>query len=944
MNGVINNQSKVYNSAVPYFKSYYYDVSKFRNTKIKIYTSLSFPNISTTFSFLQDIDIDDWVEGFTPDFCANTSANVIYESLSTRTVPADANYLVVTAQITSTPQGTVTITALETLKEKLVQTIEDVKDVDSKLTVLSENVTGIIEVETSKNGVVLSNEQKVKYVSTGNKTDFYNVERLRGKKITINNSVPISAARVYFFLKSLSPWTENTAPDFCSNCASTIMYADTVKLTVPDDAVYIAMTSQRSNVNYVNTVKPLDNIVDAIAAVDAEIEEIVINSNNKESNWVRESIESGSGAHISSTVRIRYNQRLSDSCLSIKANNGYRIYLYAYTNKGLIGWDGGYKGCWDGTTFTVSPTSFTELNIERLRKEYDYYYCITVQSPTASTIDTTAYDNIVIKDLYISETLRDLSYILSPTSIFNNIVFPKYVFGISFKEIGTKATVVYKEGVMNYDNGLTIDGNVFIKEISAAKQESTQTITLKKNNQTYNYQVSFKNINPKFVDASGIRVLCIGDSMTEGGQNNPLVIPINGRSNKFQNWVSYIGYMNSANNVINGQSLFNIIGANTKHECAYEYNSETVNFDTYNEGHSGWSSTNFLNHPMWFIMHSLTSATRFAREEVWYILGLATKTYYDAEGYNTNYEIYTDSVQQRILLLTTVFGRYKIDHTESIWNKIQVQDRTFQPGVSWSGTASQKQAIDDWFASMISDQMINRATNYQTSNAPNRFFDLNKARAYTGSHEWTYDNAFSIDKYLERYRNLDNSGNPLVGSDGETVVGQDGNTYTIGTCVSKCQTCHVCVPTHVIVALGANDILDSTTEINNMKLLLEAILGYGVQTAFLEQRFHNGVFDVAEWKNCYAAKMTTPRRDNYIILNANMQNTYYENLGDSSSIQFIPAYFVQNPVSSAMDKAALNLFGEKVLLQDNSDDHIGYFAHEDVGRQAYGWLLYSIIE
>ena len=135
-------------------------------------------------------------------------------------------------------------------------------------------------------------------------------------------------------------------------------------------------------------------------------------------------------------------------------------------------------------------------------------------------------------------------------------------------------------------------------------------------------------------------------------------------------------------------------------------------------------------------------------------------------------------------------------------------------------------------------------------------------------------------------------------------------------------------------------------EQDNVKLLLDEIRSFNstIEVAFLMQRFLAGVFDNAEWNGVFAQNRSKAIRQNYPHMNQEMLNTFGNNLGISHAIQYIPAYFVQAPWNNAPDTFAYDELGRKTVLQDISDDHIGWFAHNDVGQQAYAWVLNTLVE
>lgn len=822
---------------------------------------------------------------------------------------------------------------LDILKTKTEGVEQKAASLDINMNTLDVSVFGSMKSVETKNGYINGSTKQI--VINTYETEVYDVSLLREREIAIENDLAISNGRVFAFLKTLDNWGSGNTPDYCDGYTATIFYSNPQKVVVPNDARYLVVTSKTS-ASANNKLTLLGNLNDSLQDVDARVNSILTNV-NKEDYWEQGAIAYANGWAQTSTARIRTKHPLGKSISSIKAINGYGFYIYAYATKDMKG----YVGTWTGNSFEIAqPTRLTEADILGIRNDNDYYFAITVISPTAGNIGVGEYSNIIISSLYTYEDTEEMSRLLGDMAIFDQAYLPEYIFGLSDTTLARPVTLC-RESVQANESGIGINGKSkvsFIHKTSVQKSVVTETFKLTNKDKEKPIEIDNIILKPSLINGTA-RVLTIGDSMTEGGAVNPLT----GQAEKYVNWASYIHYASMVNHIQNGNDEFLSIGAQVRHEAPFILgNDEYVN-EAYTEGHSGWSTCDHLFHPMWFCVHSKTNAIRFDREDAFYLLGLSTKTYFDAEGYNTTKVDFNDSQEQRIEILQTVFGRYKIDHTQRIWDKIKVQDPSFSSD-AYTGTAEQKAMIDGWFDRVISTQIINQSRATQQANAVNRCFDIAKARAYTGNHNWTYRSAFSLQKYLDQYRNLDDEGNVLSGADGANVIGLDGKSYRKGTHVSKCETCHVAEPTHVIVALGANDILDEQTEQANVKLLLEEIRSFNssIEVAYLMQRFLAGVFDNTEWPNVYAQNRSKAIRQNYPHMNQEMLDTYADNLGVSHEIQYIPAYFVQAPWNNAPDTFAYDELGRKTVLQDISDDHIGWFAHNDVGQQAYAWILNTL--
>lgn len=505
---------------------------------------------------------------------------------------------------------------------------------------------------------------------------------------------------------------------------------------------------------------------------------------------------------------------------------------------------------------------------------------------------------------------------------------PRYVFTIDNKV--RIPVIVYQEGIDKKQSDETLNGGIGI--VFNPKDGSGQRLLRIESKNTYEENNISQIAASVTKNVSGVRILSLGDSLTWNNSKNPLTEEYD----KWRNWVSYMTYLSLIHNKDNNCGVITQLGTRY-HNVGFDYKEEHFYQKVFLEATTGWSAADYLYHP--FQMKLIgASATIFGTPEVWYAKGLATKTPYDADSYNVDYEDWTGSDEQQALLQNTPMGRYKIDHVQAIWDKIKIIDTTFHQGESWTGSAQQKSDIDAWMLAKM-------------ENPENHLYSLEQARAYTGSHVWTYDYAISIEKYLERYRTMDNNGNRLyfdangstTGTAGSSNIGYlaDGTptAYYLGAEVSDTMAYNVCEPTHVIVNLGTNGGY-SQPSMDNLDDILTYMKSKINHVGYMIPRFDNGVFNIGRWKGVVPHEITE-NMYNYEI-NKYMMDKYAGNITDDTKVQYIPAYAVQCPYSSILDTYAINDFGEKTYCQSKADGHIGWLANRDVGLQAYGWLLNTL--
>ena len=726
------------------------------------------------------------------------------------------------------------------------------------------------------------------------------------------------------FVKNYTPNPVESSPVYYAtgyNRYVNVPAKETKEYEIPNDCTHVIIQVKRGD-NYNNptlvSIKGTEGEIDKVKGrIDALEEDVnIINGNMAVVTEIKE--------QMFGKYNFFVEKRPIDGIVPIDKVIGYGIYSVD------VSWEGG--PCAIELRANITNTSVK-------------IYRLVVNDVETKEINFTGISNIESLYFYLPSAnkatnihvaLTAKASLVSLNNEVDALCLPNYLFQIDNGDIERKPVTLYLEGIERKDDGVTLNGGtkvVICKCTSSSKSISTYPVDIVCKNINQRLKIPVHIINPSKVSNAKAKVLIIGDSMSEGGAPNP----ISGKTEKFATWWHYIAYASKYNNIVNGKNPIITLGASAVKSAKFTYKGQEYETRSNAEAFGGWSCADYLYHPCRMGGGSTLSGY-FGGKETWHLLGLYSKTYFDVSGYNTSTEDFVEGdIEQKKVLYTTPFGRYKIDHCKEIWDKIKLIDTTFHTGENWIGSSSQKEAVETWMMSLCN----NTATESSRLMHMNKFFDLNKARAYTGEHLWTYDNAFSIDTYLSRYRNLDNNGELLSGADGESVVGTDGNTYTKGTLVSHVNNLDVCTPTHIIVELSTNDGYDYDICISNLQVLLRECKALGAIVGWLTPRFGNGVFRQDMWQGCPAYKKEFLEHDFKVV--KKMQDLYASNLGKNNEIQFIPAYFVQTPASGINDTWCHDENGNRVVLGINDDDHPGIYGYHDVGIQAYGWLLNTMI-
>lgn len=399
----------------------------------------------------------------------------------------------------------------------------------------------------------------------------------------------------------------------------------------------------------------------------------------------------------------------------------------------------------------------------------------------------------------------------------------------------------------------------------------------------------------------------------------------------------------------------------------FQYNGETLNSRGKHEARGGHNGVCYLRQPMNFSPTNVdydpnvsgTSATGLIQ---WLMNGLRYRVPYNQEysTAGTDYGTFEKTAEKLKALRYTPFGKYHHDYAEELWefcNKKGWIDKVSGSYSAWTGSAEQKQIID-------------KCMDYVAENPDYPFFDRDTARqtSYTdGTPKDILDKtqyALNYNKYLERYRTMDDLGARLSINDenpaGKTVEGTDSKTYTVGSKVTSqalLERYDVCKPTHVIWDMMFNDWgyygsgdtgnSDGTDALEMTELFIEAIkkqLGEDIIFG-LKAKKSNGAFFPDVWGDICLGQSYSPQGK---LVNYNkLLISKYSDL--SQKVSWVPIFPASIPFATNFTQEFDDFVYDKILVgsgetySSTSDvTHEGLRSAKSMTYQIYGWLAYTI--
>ena len=463
--------------------------------------------------------------------------------------------------------------------------------------------------------------------------------------------------------------------------------------------------------------------------------------------------------------------------------------------------------------------------------------------------------------------------------------------------------------------------------MNATHRETTQTLSVEvaKGGKRKNVSVPVRRVNQGLVTGKTAFLLCVGESTTDGSIDDPTLYDGTRHFSKFWGYPSALQYFALMDEAYyqNGNDI-RTIGHKSNLGLTFQYNGQTLTNRSFCVGYGGHATYWLLNYPLQ--MQTTASANIISAKDLWYFLGLATKTPYDQATYNEDVETWANDAAHWALMTQTPAGKYKVDGCEELWNKIRDHASSVCAGTtipstsitgSYTGSAEQLAALNAWAEEVF-------------ANPENPFFDIDVAR------DGVTDCAFSLDKYLERYRTMDDAGNRLVGSAGQTVVGGDGETYTIGTRVSNTADWDVCTPTHIIFNIGINDNVNNSV-VNTVANVKQLVGRVSVPVGYFVCRY-GGVANSGQWED-----VGTVEEVSLSAYNAQMVSDLTDWFANNevNGKYLLPIWQTMYPASSDTWCKEEDVLGNPKFLYETAI-HTGYFGYKSIGLECLSWLYYLI--
>lgn len=225
---------------------------------------------------------------------------------------------------------------------------------------------------------------------------------------------------------------------------------------------------------------------------------------------------------------------------------------------------------------------------------------------------------------------------------------------------------------------------------------------------------------------------------------------------------------------------------------------------------------------------------------------------------------------------------------------------------------------------------------------------------------------FSITKYIENYRTLDDLGVRLSSlSDnpsGEEVEGSDGKQYVIGNKITSQELLNnydVCTPTHVMIKLGGNGgVPTDASKYNQLISYIKAdlpnvIIGVGEQddaTTIFPSLYPYCTGKIIEWES--NGKEKGSRHERFYAINKILQKEYSNAESESNKIYYVPLYYVVPPVKSAYmrliksPECDIDFSTDANIIIDacgwHPVTHLNGIGQINMGYQLYSWLKWTL--
>ncbi len=198
---------------------------------------------------------------------------------------------------------------------------------------------------------------------------------------------------------------------------------------------------------------------------------------------------------------------------------------------------------------------------------------------------------------------------------------------------------------------------------------------------------------------------------------------------------------------------------------------------------------------------------------------------------------------------------------------------------------------------------------------------------------------FSLETYLERYRTLDDFGEPLPATQdnpaGEKVWGSDGKLYTVGSRIvsqALLRRVQVCRPTHVVLNLGINDGDSACSAEVSARCLEQMMDAFGsIPVAWFVNRWP-GVCRKDLWEDGYVPRQYEINGNSARVMA--IFTALAALLRDRPDRYILDVWHTQFPASQHEER----LLPDGRLDCSVNDVHLGWEGQLTAARQVQGWL------
>jgi len=372
---------------------------------------------------------------------------------------------------------------------------------------------------------------------------------------------------------------------------------------------------------------------------------------------------------------------------------------------------------------------------------------------------------------------------------------------------------------------------------------------------------------------------------------------------------------------------YNILGTVLPATRKATWRGQTKTFNAGCEGRGGYTAASYLRHCTNIRPTSTSYVTGWFTKgaQAWDSLGLGKKivwnTTSEANGYDsytgTAYTTYTGSVSQLELIRSTPHGYYLPDLTQELWNALKYNNMGYVLGSSYS--------IGENVAVMAAMKDLIEV------NPLNPFFDVAVARS-TGTY------AFSITKYISRYRTLDDSGVRLT-----------LQSPTVGTKVTDVAAYDVNTPTNFVIEVSGNDLnaFGQTSVADNVTKVLADIQQLVAKAkadlptsyiAILPQRALGTLFDYDNLVG-YKLQAGNARIAYYHALIAALLAVY--NVEVTDRVSLLSSFFTL-PVGGSTSYPTIDLMtGNNVRVNAADADHPDLLGLYSLAYDVLSWVAYT---